>query len=88
MNSAGPRKWVPQRVLYSLLGLAAISLAGGDGVITVTIGGVSYVIVMAELTVVIYVFLLLSIRAPLHLNVSFLSRLILGTKVKRKAEST
>lgn len=68
MNRSSVQSWVPQRVAYSLLGLAAISLAGGDGVITITIGGVSYVVVMAELTVLVYAFLLLSIEAPLHLN--------------------
>ncbi len=72
MNKSGPRSWVPQRVVYSLLGLAAISIAGGDGVVTVTIGGVSYVVVMAELTVLVYFFLLLSIEAPLHLSLNFL----------------
>lgn len=74
MNKSGARSWVPQRVVYSLLGLAAISIAGGDGVITVTIGGVSYVVVMAELTILVYSFLLLSIEAPLHLNLAFLRR--------------
>ncbi len=74
MNKSGVRSWVPQRVVYSLLGLAAISIAGGDGVITVTIGGVSYVVVMAELTVLVYSFLLLSIEAPLHLNLAFFRR--------------
>jgi len=72
MNKSGSRSWIPQRVVYSLLGLAAISIAGGDGVITVTVGGVSYVVVMAELTVLVYSFLLLSIEAPLHLNLAFL----------------
>ena len=74
LNKSGPRTWVPQRVVYSLLGLAAISIAGGDGVITVTVGGVSYVVVMAELTVLVYSFLLLSIEAPLNLNFLFPSR--------------
>ena len=74
MDKSGSRSWVPQRVAYSLLGLAAISIAGGDGVLVVTIGGVSYVVVMAELTVLVYSFLLLSIEAPLHLNLAFLRR--------------
>ena len=72
MNKSGTRSWVPQRIAYSLLGLAAISIAGGDGVLVVTVGGVSYVVVMAELTVLVYSFLLLSIEAPLHLNLAFL----------------
>ncbi|MDA4111368.1 MAG: hypothetical protein OK439_02435 [Thaumarchaeota archaeon] len=71
----GSRSWVPQRVAYSLLGLAAISIAGGDGVITITLGGVSYVVVMAELTVLVYLFLLLSVESPLHLNFEFLNRM-------------
>jgi hypothetical protein len=74
MDKSGSRSWVPQRVVYSLLGLAAISIAGGDGVLVVTVGGVSYVVVMAELTVLVYSFLLLSIEAPLHLNLAFLRR--------------
>ncbi|MDA4129560.1 MAG: hypothetical protein OK457_02205 [Thaumarchaeota archaeon] len=72
LNNSESRSWVPQRVVYSLLGLAAISIAGGDGVITVTVGGVSYVVIMAELTVLVYSFLLLTIEAPIHLNLAFL----------------
>lgn len=60
--------WVPQRAGYSLLGLAAICIAAGDGVIAVTAGGgLSYIIVMAEIGVLAYVFLLLAIAAPYHL---------------------
>ncbi len=68
MDKLETRSWVPQRVLYSLLGLAAVAIAGGDGVVTVTVGGVSYVVVMAELTVLVYAFLILSIMAPIRLD--------------------
>jgi len=84
LDKTGSRSWVPQRVIYSLLGLAAISIAGGDGVITVTVGGVSYVVVMAELTVLIYSFLLLSIEAPLHLNLTFLRRPVSKSALKQQ----
>lgn len=67
-SSLASSHWVPQRVAYSLLGLAAISLAAGDGVITTTLGGVSYVVVMAEVTILVYAFLILTIGAPFHLN--------------------
>jgi hypothetical protein len=60
--------WVPQRAGYSLISLAAICLAAGDGVIAVTAGGgISYIIVMAEIGVLVYAFLLLAIAAPYHL---------------------
>ncbi len=84
MNKSESRSWIPQRVVYSLLGLAAISIAGGDGVITVTIGGVSYVVVMAELTVLVYSFLLLSIEAPLHLNLAFVRRAASKNALKQR----
>jgi hypothetical protein len=84
MNKSESRSWVPQRVVYSLIGLAAISIAGGDGVVTVTIGGVSYVVVMAELTVLVYTFLLLTIIAPLHLNIGFLIRAVSKVGPKQK----
>jgi hypothetical protein len=76
MSNSESRSWVPQRVVFSLLGLAAISIAGGDGVITVTVGGVSYVVIMAELTVLVYSFLLLTIEAPIHLHLAFLGRAV------------
>lgn len=61
-------RWVPQRVGYSLLSLAAISIAAGDGVIAVTGGGLSYIIVMGEVGVLVYAFLLFAIAAPYHLT--------------------
>lgn len=60
--------WIPQRAGYSLLSLAAISIAAGNGVIAVTAGGgLSYIIVMAEFGVLVYAFLLFAITAPYHL---------------------
>jgi hypothetical protein len=60
--------WIPQRAGYSLLSLAAISIAAGNGVIAVSAGGgLSYIIVMAEFGVLVYAFLLLAIAAPYHL---------------------
>lgn len=86
LNRARAQTWVPQRVTYSLLGLAAVSLAGGDGVITATIGGVSYVVVMAELTILVYGFLLLSIAAPLHLDLRLLDRSLHGERQEQSAK--
>lgn len=56
--------WVPQRVVFSLLSLASISIAGADGVITIYGGGISYVVVMAEVGVLAYAFLMLASGAP------------------------
>ncbi len=55
----------PQRVGLSLLSLTAIAIAAGDGVIAVTAGGMSYVIVMAEVTALAYAFLILASAAPM-----------------------
>jgi len=60
---------VQQRVGFSLLSLAAISIAGGVGVVTIFSAGVSYVVVMAEVAVLVYAFLILAIAAPFNLNV-------------------
>jgi hypothetical protein len=59
--------WEPQRVAYSLLGLASVSIAGGDGVIYLTSGDLSYLLVMAEVTVLVYAFLIIAIGAPYRL---------------------
>jgi hypothetical protein len=60
--------WIPQRAGYSLLSLAAISIAAGNGVIAVTAGGgLSYIIAMAEFGVLVYAFLLFAIAAPYRL---------------------
>jgi hypothetical protein len=67
--SGGPvSTWEPQRVAYALLGLASISLAGGDGVIYMTLGDLSYLVVMAEIAALVYAFLIIAIGAPFHLN--------------------
>lgn len=67
-NGESRAQWVPQRVGYSLIGLAAVCIAAGDGVIALTAGGgLSYIIVMAEVGVLAYAFLLLAIAAPYHL---------------------
>ena len=62
--SEGASNWEPQRVAYSLLGLASVSVAGGDGVIYLTSGGLSYLMVMAEVAVLVYIFLMIGIGAP------------------------
>lgn len=59
-----PMTWAPQRIVFALLSLAAISIAGADGVITIYGGGVSYVVVMAEVGVLAYVFLMFVSGAP------------------------
>jgi hypothetical protein len=59
--------WIPQRVGYSLLSLAAISIAAGDGVIALIGGGFTYIVVMAEVAVLVYAFLLFTITAPYHI---------------------
>lgn len=59
-----------QRVWLSLLGLGAASVAAGDGVVAVTAGGISYVVVMAEITILAYVFLIATLTAPYSLRFS------------------
>jgi hypothetical protein len=63
-----PSNWEPQRVAYSLLGLASISIAGGDGVIYLTSGDLSSLVVMAEVAVLVYAFLMIAIGAPYRLD--------------------
>jgi hypothetical protein len=58
------QNWVEQRVVYSLFGLAAISIAAADGVIGVTGGGIPYIVVMGEVGVLVYVFLIVAAGAP------------------------
>ena len=60
--------WEPQRVAYSLLGLASVSVAGGDGVIYLTSGNLAYLVVMAEVTVLVYAFLMIAIGVPYRLD--------------------
>jgi len=67
-EQAGEPRWAPQRIGLSLLSLAAISLAAGDGVIGVTGGGLPYIVVMGEVGTLTYAFLLSAIAAPYHLT--------------------
>jgi len=62
------KAWAPQRITFALLSLASISIAGADGVITIYGGGVSYVVVMAEVGVLAYVFLMVVSGAPIGLR--------------------
>ncbi len=59
--------WVPQRVVFAFLGLASVSIAGADGVVTIYGGGISYVVVMAEVGILVYAFLILASGAPFGL---------------------
>jgi hypothetical protein len=67
LEGAGSRlgMWVPQRIVFALLGLTSLSIAGADGVVTIYGGGVSYVVVMAEVGVLAYAFLILASGAPI-----------------------
>ncbi len=58
--------WEPQTVAYSLVALAAAAIAGADGVVYMTSGDISYVLVMVEVGVLVYAFLLMAIGAPYH----------------------
>lgn len=62
------RQLVEQRVAFSILGLAAVSLAGGAGIIaagfTAVSGGISYIVLMAEVAVLVYASMILVIAAP------------------------
>ena len=62
------RMWSPQRITFALLSLASVSIAGADGVITIYGGGVSYVVVMAEVGVLAYVFLMVVSGASIGLG--------------------
>jgi len=63
-----PTSRTGKRVLLSLLGLGAASVAAGDGVVAVTSGGISYVVVMAEITILVYIFLMSTLAAPYTLR--------------------
>ena len=67
-SGSSASNWEPQRVAYSLLGLASVSIAGGDGVIYMTSGDLSYLVVMAEVAVLVYAFLMIAIGAPYRLD--------------------
>jgi hypothetical protein len=81
VTDAGTPRWVPQRVGYSLLSLAAVSIAAGDGVIAVTGGGLSYVIVMSEIAVLVYAFLLFAIAAPYHTSLHLVRLFSFGKRL-------
>lgn len=58
--------WEPQRVAYSLVALGSATIAGADGVIYLTSGDISYVIIMAEVGVLVYAFLIIASGSPYH----------------------
>lgn len=58
-----------QKALFAILGLAAVSLAGGAGVIAAGLvpssgGGMSYIVMMGEAATLVYGFLILAIATP------------------------
>ncbi|MDA4124309.1 MAG: hypothetical protein OK438_02475 [Thaumarchaeota archaeon] len=63
-------KWDPQAVAYSLIALGSATIAGADGVVYMTSGGLSYVIAMAEVGVLVYVFLMIASAGPHHRGVT------------------
>ena len=65
-SEGGASSWEPQAVAYSFIALAAAGIAGADGVVYMTTGDLSYVLVMAEVGVLVYAFLLIASGAPYH----------------------
>lgn len=65
-SEGGTSRWEPQTVAYSLIALAAATIAGADGVVYMTSGDLSYVVVMAEVGILVYAFLLIASGAPYH----------------------
>jgi hypothetical protein len=63
-SEGGASAWEPQTVAYSLIALAAAGIAGADGVVYLTSGGLSYVEIMAEVGVLVYAFLLIASGSP------------------------
>jgi len=61
--------WEPQLVAYSLIALGAAAIAGADGVVFMTSGDITYVEVMAEVGVLVYVFLMIASAGPGHRGV-------------------
>ena len=63
---------VRQRVAFSILGLAAVSLAGGAGIIaagfTAVSASITYIVLMAEVAVLVYASMILVIAAPFRLR--------------------
>ncbi len=66
------RRLVQQRVAFSILGLASVSLAGGAGIIaagfTAVSSSISYIVLMAEVAVLVYASMILVIAAPFRLR--------------------
>jgi hypothetical protein len=60
--------WEPQTVAYSLVALGSATIAGADGVVYMTSGDLSYVIIMAEVGVLVYAFLMIACAGPYHLK--------------------
>jgi hypothetical protein len=60
--------WEPQTVAYSLVALGAATIAGADGVVYMTSGDLSYVMIMAEVGVLVYAFLMIACAGPYHLK--------------------
>ena len=60
--------WEPQTVAYSLVALGSATIAGADGVVYMTSGDISYVIVMAEVGVLVYAFLMIACAGPYRLK--------------------
>jgi len=65
-SEGGASSWEAQPIAYSLIALAAAGIAGADGVVYMTTGDLSYVLVMAEVGVLVYAFLLIASGAPYH----------------------
>jgi hypothetical protein len=74
VSDKGGSTWEPQIVAYSLVALAAAAIAGADGVVYMTSGDLSYVVVMAEVGVLVYAFLLIASGAPYHRSASGVGR--------------
>ena len=68
-SEGGGPSWEAQKVAYSLMALAAAAIAGADGAVYLTTGDLSYVIVMAEVGVLVYAFLMTTTGSPYHLRV-------------------
>jgi hypothetical protein len=85
-EETGKPRWAPQRVGFSLLSLAAISLAAGDGVIGVTGGGLPYIVVMGEVATFAYAFLLFAIAAPYHATLRMPRRFSRASRMMSRAK--
>ena len=88
-SASSSQQLVQQRVAFSILGLAAVSLAGGTGIIAAGIlavnsAGISYIVLMAEVAVLVYASMILVIAAPFKLHFQFVKRSSSGTSAKRE----